>query len=372
MTTPESPFSHHFSILEDPRIERTKKHLLTDMIAIAVIAALCGIDDFKGIAIYAKARLGWLQGFLNLSGGAPSHDTFSRVFARIKPEAFQACFTAWMAEITTLTKGEVIAIDGKALRRSFDKASGKSAIHMVSAWATENGVCLGQIKVDDKSNEITAIPKLLETLCLKGCLVTLDAMGCQREVAQKIVDAEADYTISLKGNQGTLHVDVQRVFEQALLIPANPLIEMRETKEKGHGREERRRYFTLDAPPELLAKHGWPGLLSIGLMKSTRIIGGKASYADNYYISSYAKDVGKFSHAARSHWAVENSLHWVLDVTYGDDASRVRKDHGAQNLSTVRRIAINMLKREPKKESIRAKHLLCTLDQEYLLKALTS
>lgn len=224
MTIDESPFLRHFSVMPDPRVERGLQHLLTDLIAIAIIAALCGIDSFQGMALFAEARLDWLRQLLALPGGAPSHDTFSRVFARIKPEHFQKAFTAWMAEIATLTGGDVIAIDGKTLRHSFDRAAERSAIHMVSAWAVANGVCLGQIKVDDKSNEITAVPKLLETLCLKGCLVTLDAMGCQREIAQKIIDGEADYTIALKGNQSSLHSDVQAVSKEAVETKSKDLL----------------------------------------------------------------------------------------------------------------------------------------------------
>lgn len=371
MTIEDSPFLRHFSIMPDPRVQRGQKHLLTDLIAIAIIAALCGIDSFQGIALFAEARLDWLKQFLALPGGAPSHDTFSRVFARIKPQHFQECFTAWMAEITTLTAGEVIAIDGKTLRRSFDRAAEKSAIHMVSAWATANGVCLGQIKVDDKSNEITAVPKLLETLCLKGCLVTLDAMGCQREIAQQIIDGEADYTIALKGNQSSLHTDVQQALSAAITANSEDILTLKMTEES-HGREEVRRYFVMPAPDKLLFDHDWPGLTSIGMVKSTRIIKGQATYEDRYFISSLAADAEKFAKGVREHWRVENSLHWVLDVSYNDDGSTVRKGHGAENLSTIRRIALNMLKKEPRKASIPGKQILCSHNEKYLFKVLIS
>ena len=371
MTIEDSPFLRHFSILPDPRVERGQKHLLTDLVAVAIIAALCGIDSFQGMALFAEARLDWLRQFLALPGGAPSHDTLSRVFARIKPEHFQKCFAAWMAEIVTLTDGEVVAIDGKTLRRSFDRAAVRSPIHMVSAWAATNGVCLGQIRVDDKSNEITAIPKLLETLCLKGCLVTLDAMGCQREITQKIVEGGADYVIALKGNQSSLHSDVQEVLNDAVMGKSKDVLALKRSEE-GHGREEVRRYFVMAAPDKLLFDHDFAGLKSIGMVKSTRIIDGIASYEDRYFISSLEPDAVRFANGVREHWRVENSLHWILDVSFNDDGSTVRKGHGAENLSTVRRIALNMLKREPRKASIPGKQILCSHNEAYLFKVLIS
>ena len=333
--------------------------------AIAVIAALCGIDNFEGIATFARVKLEWLRTLLPLPNGAPSHDTFSRVFARIKPEQFQSCFTAWMSEVAELSNGEVVALDGKTLRRSFDNAAGKAAIHMVSAWATHNGVSLGQVKVDDKSNEITAIPELLETLCLKGCIVTIDAMGCQREIAEKIIVAEADYTLALKANQPKLFEDVQALFQ------GGGSVQMHKTSNKAHGREEIRRYFVISDIDELNSKHGWPGLKSVGLVKSTTVINGQATYDERFYLMSYSADPAKFAHAVRSHWSVE-AMHWILDVSSNDDNSRVRKGNGAENLSTVRRIAINMLKRVPGKVSIPQKNIMCSHDPAYLLKVLIS
>lgn len=371
MSIDQSPFIVHFSALEDPRIERSKTHLLIDLVAIAVIAGLCGIDSFEGMAVFAESRLDWLKQFLKLPGGAPSHDTFSRVFARIKPDKFQACFIDWMKAAATMTDGEVVAIDGKTLRRSFDRASSKAAIHMVSAWAVNNGVSLGQVKVDEKSNEITAIPKLLEVLCVKGCIVTIDAMGCQREICKKILEAEADYTISLKGNQGTLHDDVKAAFDRLG-------VEDRRTVHysahgQGHGRTEERHVLVSSDIAEIREKHDWPGLKSIGLVQSIRTLGETTTMEFRYFINSYIPSARKFMDVTRSHWHVENKLHWVLDVSFHDDQSRVRKGHGAENLSTVRRIAINLLKQDKlTKRSIPNKQIMCAASKDYVFKLLLS
>lgn len=371
MSIEQSPFVVHFSALEDPRIERSKTHLLIDLVAIAVIASLCGIDSFEGMAVFAEARLEWLKQFLQLPGGAPSHDTFSRVFARIKPDKFQACFIDWMKAVATMTDGEVVAIDGKTLRHSFDRASSKAAIHMVSAWAVNNSVSLGQFKVDEKSNEITAIPRLVEALCLKGCIVTIDAMGCQREICKKILEAEADYTISLKGNQGTLHDDVKEAFD--LLGSDDRRAVHYSTYGKGHGRTEERHVLVLSDIAEIKEKHQWPGLKSIGLVQSIRTIGEETTMEFRYFINSYVPSARKFMDVTRSHWHVENKLHWVLDVTFHDDSSCVRKGHGAENLSTVRRIAINLLKQDKAtKKSIPNKQIICAASKDYVFKLLLS
>ena len=368
MSIEKSSFVRHFSPLEDPRIERSKKHLLIEIVAITVIGCLCGIDSFEGIAVFAEERLEWLKQFLRLPGGAPSHDTFSRVFARIKPEKFQACFIDWMKDVATMTEGEVVALDGKTVRHSFDRASSKAAIHMVSAWAVNNGVSLGQIKVDDKSNEITAIPKLVEALCLKGCIVTIDAMGCQREICKKIIEAEADYTISLKGNQGTLHDDVKAVFDRSGVKTVHY-----STRGEGHGRIEERHVLVTSDIAEIKEKHEWPGLKSIGLVQSIRTIGEETTMEFRYFINSYLPSARKFMDVTRSHWHIENKLHWVLDVTFNDDGSRVRKGHGAENLSTARRIAINLLKADKStKKSIPNKQIKCAHSKDYVFKLLLS
>lgn len=372
MSLDESPFVIHFSVLEDPRIERSKKHLLVDLVAIAVIACLCKVDTFEGMAEFAEVRLDWLKQFLRLPGGAPSHDTFSRVFARIKPEKFQECFINWMKDVAVLTNGEVVAIDGKTLRHSFDRASSKAAIHMVSAWAVGNGVSLGQIKVEDKSNEITAIPKLIETLCLKGCIVTIDAIGCQRDICKQIVASEADYTIALKGNQETLHKDVKALFDR-LGRENQPRTVHYTTREVNNGRAEERCVLVSADIAGINEKHNWPGLKSVGLAQSIRTIRGETTTEFRYFINSYVPSARKFMDVTRSHWHVENKLHWVLDVTFHDDESRVRKGHGAENLSTVKRVAINLLKQDKTtKKSIPNKQIHCAHSKDYIFKLLLS
>jgi predicted transposase YbfD/YdcC len=364
-----SSFVLHFSRLEDPRIDRSKLHPLPSIVAIAVMAALCGIDSFKGMATFASYKLSWLKTFLSLPNGAPSHDTFNRVFARIKPDKFQECFVDWMKDVAELTAGEVVAIDGKTVRHSFDRASSKAPIQMVSAWATSNGLSLGQVKVDAESNEITAIPKLLETLCLKGCIVTIDAAGCQREIAEKIRAQGADYTLALKGNQEHLHADVVEFFDQP---PVDATFTAKKTTDSKHGRGEFREYAVTDDVGWLKETHAWPGLQSIGRVVAHRLVDGEWTKATRYFVNSYGANVDKFAGAVRDHWRVETSLHWVLDVIYDDDGSRVRKDHGAENLSTLRRIAINMLRRNTWKETLPQKQIRAAHDLDYMLKLLTT
>lgn len=372
MSIRTSAVIRHFSKLEDFRLNRKKRHLLVDIITIAIMAGLCGIDSFDGMAVFAKARLKWLKQFLQLPNGAPSHDTFNRVFARIKAEEFQKCFISWMNEIRDVTDGEVVAIDGKSLRRSFDRASAKSAIHMISAWATDNGVVLGQVKTDAKSNEITAIPSLLESLSLKGCLVTIDAMGCQRDIADKIVKAEADYTLALKGNQGTLHEDVRGIFENLKASgEGSTTKELIEEAKTSHGRTETRHYFVSSDIDTLQRVHNWPGLKSVGMVTCDVVKDGKTSTETRFYLNSYDGDAKKFANAVRKHWQVE-ALHWILDVSYSDDHSRARKEHAAENLLTIRRIAINLLRRDPEKRSIPSKQISCAHNEKYLLKTLKS
>lgn len=366
-----APFMKHFSVLEDPRLDRTKKHLLTDIIAIAVMASLCGIDSCEGMAIFAEKRLDWLKGFLKLPNGAPSHDTFSRVFSRIDPKKFQICFVNWMRDVVDLTSGEVVAIDGKTLRRSFDRASGKSAIHMVSAWAVQNGVSLGQISTDEKSNEITAIPKLLEALCLKGCIVTIDALGCQREICKKICELESDYTIALKKNQDRLHFDVKNIFDH--LNKKDASAEYFTTVESSKGRQETRHAIIYRDVELLQERHNWPGLKSIGVIQTIRTVSQQTQVEFRYYINSHVPTAEKFLGSTREHWHIENKLHWVLDVSFGEDQNRARVGNAAENLSTLKRITINLLKQENvSKKSIPNKRFMCALDSEYMVKTLLS
>lgn len=319
----------HFGTLEDPRIERTKRHSMTDILVLSICGFVCGIDTWVDLEEFAEIREDWFRTFLELPNGIPSHDTFGRFFAALDPEAFSRCFSTWMASVAQTTEGEVVAIDGKTLRGSFDRASAKAAIHMVSAWAAENGVVLGQVKVDEKSNEITAIPKLLETLHLQGCIVTIDAMGCQKAVVRDIVDKGADYVISLKGNQGTLHEKTKDFFEEARQERFETVPHVyTETSEKGHGRVERRRYWLTHRLDFLREKDDWAGLQSVGMVEATRELNGVSSREVRYFISSLdGSDAEKFARAVRHHWQVENNLHWVLDVAFDEDGSRVRKDN---------------------------------------------
>jgi predicted transposase YbfD/YdcC len=368
MPKPASPFVRCFSEVEDPRIDRNKKHLLTDIIVIVLCGVLSGVDDFEHIEEFASLREEWFRKFLPLPNSIASHDTMNRVFARIDTKQFEAAFVAWMEDVVRLTDGEIVAFDGKTIRGSFDRSAAKSPIHLVSAWASNNGVVLGQVRVEDKSNEITAIPRLLEMLDLKGCLVTIDAMGCQREIAQKIIDSDADYTLALKGNQKTLHRDVEAVFAAADLTALGNEA-MRTKVDHGHGRQELRQYFLIDDVKALQKTRDWPGLKSIGLVRTIRM-GSTTSVEDRYYINSYSGDVARFAAAARGHWGIESGLHWSLDVSFDEDASRVRKGHGAANLSFMRRAALNMLRRDPAKGSLRKKQLRCISSLDHLSKAL--
>jgi predicted transposase YbfD/YdcC len=372
MSPARAPLVRHFSKLKDPRRKghNKKKHKLLDIVVIAICSALCGIDEFEHMEMWGKARTDWLKQFLELPYGIPSHDTFRRLFARINPKMFEQCFLSWMAEVTTLCPGEVVAIDGKTLRRSFDRASSKGALHLVSAWATANGVVLGQVAVAEKSNEITAIPQLLAALDLKGCLITIDAMGTQREIAAQIIAAEADYTLALKGNQKTLHEDVVAAFSKVDLKELEGDDRLM-THEAAHGRVDVRQYFVINDVRDLQLKHKWPGLASIGLVRSLRVTDDTTSTECRYYINSYASDAVKFAHAAREHWGVENRLHWQLDVSlFAEDRSRVRKDNAPENLAVLRHVALNLHKRDPEKGSMKTKKMRCTYDPDHIFKIL--
>lgn len=361
----------HFADVPDPRIARHRWHKLSDILVIAVCAVLCGAESYPAIEDFGHEREEWLKQFLELPEGIPSHDTFNRVLRLLDPVAFQRCFLQWMQSVAAVTAGEIVAIDGKALRRSFAKGTGKRAIHMVSAWASENEVVLGQRKVDTKSNEITAIPELLELLVLKGCIVTIDAMGCQRTIAQKIVAQGADYVLALKGNQPTLEQAVEHFFVTGPEAEAHRTqSEYHEQSEQGHGRVETRcAWISADLEAELRAA-AWPGLQSIGMVETTRTLGGKTSVAQRFYLSSLPPDAEPFAQAVRKHWRVENQLHWSLDVTFREDQSRVRTGHGAENFAVLRHIALNLLGQEPSTKSLPRKRLACALNPDYLLKVL--
>lgn len=361
----------HFARLPDPRIARHRWHKLSDILVIAVCAVLCGAESFPAIEDFGHEREEWLKQFLELPEGIPSHDTFNRVLRLLDPVQFEACFLSWRQAVAAATAGEVVAIDGKALRRSFDKGRAKRAIHMVSAWATENGVVLGQRKVDAKSNEITAIPELLDLLALKGCIVTIDALGCQRAIAQKIIEQGADYVLALKGNQPTLEQAVEHFFVSGPAAAAHRTASAyTEQTEQGHGRVETRcAWITAELDAELRAA-AWPGLRSIGMVEATRTLAGETSVEQRFYLTSLKPEAPQFARAVRNHWGIENKLHWTLDVTFREDQSRLRTGHGAENFAVLRHIALNLLRQEPSAKSMPRKRLACALNPDYLLKVL--
>jgi predicted transposase YbfD/YdcC len=372
---PGVSIADHFGRLEDPRIERTKLHELLDIIVIAICAVLCGADDWTEVELFGNAKLSWLRTFLELSNGIPSHDTFGRVFARLNPEQFQQCFLEWVQAVSQVTGGQVIAIDGKVLRGSCDRVLGKAGIAMVSAWATANHLVLGQVKVDDKSNEITAIPKLLQMLEIAGCIVTIDAMGCQTQIAQAIVDLDADYVLAVKENQGHLYEDVKGLFDAAQEVSFRDVPhDYCKSIDKGHGRLEIRQCWTLsDAAliDYLRNRAGWPNLHTIGKVSAERRVNGQTSREDRYFIASLDSNARRLLRAVRSHWDIENSLHWVLDIAFDEDHQRVRKDNGPANFAVLRHIALNLLKQDKSvKVGIKAKRLKAGWDEPYLLKLL--
>ena len=350
-------FIAYFSVIPDPRVERTKKHRLIDILFIAVCTMVCGGEDFTDMEMFGEAKEEWLRSLLELPHGIPSHDTFGRVFSLIDPQAFGECFLRWSAALHEATKGEVIALDGKTLRHSFDSATGQSALHLVSAWASENGISLGQLKVDGKSNEITALPALLKMLDVKGCVVTMDAMGCQKELAKQVIEQGGDYVLCLKGNQGSLHEEARYFFEEAKKMKFRDVpYDYFETVEKDHGRIESRRCWMVEevAIQWLERKDQWPGLASIAAIEAQRRIGHKVTKETRYFISSLRGSAQQLAEAARKHWGIENSLHWVLDVTMNEDQSRVRKNHAPENLALLRRLALNLIKKaKPPKKSVR-------------------
>lgn len=365
---------NHFSDLTDPRIERTKLHKLLDILVIAMCALIAGADNWEDVEEFGKARLGWFRTFLELPNGIPSHDTFTRVFARLDPEQFQACFLRWMKAVSEVVGGQVIAIDGKVLRRSHDKGIGKAAIDLVSAWATANRLVLGQVKVDEKSNEITAIPQLLAVLEVSGCIVTIDAMGCQTEIAEKIIDREAEYVLSLKENQGQLYEDVERLFVDLEDSQYKAYaFDYEKTVNKDHGRIEIRECWTISDREVLRHLRGfahWKNLTTVSRIRAQRWIGEEKSSEDRYHLASIA-GAKRVLGAVRSHWGIENELHWTLDIAFDEDRCRVRKDHGPENFALLRHIALNLLKQEKTcKRGIKGKRLLAGWNQDYLLKVL--
>jgi predicted transposase YbfD/YdcC len=378
---PKLSLIEHFENLPDPRVNRTKDHDLIDVLVIAVCTLLCAGESFNDMEDFGKAKQDWFKTFLSLRHGIPSHDTFNRVFAALDPNGFLECFLAWTQSLRAAVGQEVVAVDGKALRRALNRD--QNVKYVVSAWAEGNGLVLGQLKVADKSNEITAVPHLLRVLELSGCIVTLDAMGCQKNLAKEIREADADYVLALKGNQETVHEEVKAFLDATLAEKQGPHprgakvsraaagLAAMETMEKDHGRVETRRYYQSTELDWFADRHKWEGLQSVGMVEAVREINGKASTERRYYLSSLPLGVETFARAVRSHWGVENKLHWTLDVCFGEDQSRARAGYAAENLATLRRLALNLLKREQtKKRGIRGKMLNASWDHPYLLRLL--
>jgi predicted transposase YbfD/YdcC len=369
--TAETSLVGHFSILEDPRDALRRRHHLLDMVVIAIAATLGGADGWVDIAQFGRAKEAWFRRFLDLPNGIPSHDTFGRVFSLLAPAAFEACFRAWVASIRTVIPGEIIAVDGKTLRRSHDRGKGVAALHVVSAWATANRVVLGQVATEAKSNEITAIPQLLELLMLEGAIVTIDAMGCQTKIAEQIIDQGGNDVLALKGNQGTLAAEVEEAFIEADAKDyAEVDSEALDTVERGHGRVETRRYRTLGELSGVPRSALWKGMNMIGMVESTRESDGKVSRETRFFIGSIGTGVADFARAVRGHWGVENELHWSLDVALREDDCRVRETQARENLAVLRHIAVSRLKNDSTKLGIKTKRLKAGWDDAYLEKLL--
>ena len=364
----------YFAELPDPRMNRTRRHILSDILTLAICAVICGADGWVQVAAFGRCKRRWFKTFLALPHGIPSHDTFGRVFARLDPTAFEGCFLKWIADLATASEGRLIAIDGKTVRRSLDVANGKAAIHMVSAWCAANHLVLGQLATDAKSNEITAIPELLKLLDLKGAVVTIDAMGCQKEIAAAIIDQGGDYLLQLKGNQGGLHDETVLLFDQGLRDDCLGIAcATAATTNKGHGRLEQRRLWVTSEVEWFAERRRWKNLRSLARVEATRTVNGQTSVEYRYYISSLeSPDPARMLALIRGHWGVENSLHWSLDIAFREDDCRIRQGHAAENFSRLNRIALNLLKSETQqKVGIKTKRLCCGWDHDYLLKVLT-
>jgi len=364
----------HFESLPDPRHHRNRRHLLVDVMTIAVCGVIVGCTGPTAIERWAKAKTEWLEQWLTLGRGIPSRDCIRRVLIALKPEVFQRCFQSWVASLIgeDASGGPTIAIDGKTLRRSHDDGRGLGPLHVVSAWASEYGLSLGQVATEEKSNEITAIPELIDQIDVKGAIVTIDAMGCQKDIAKKIVDAKGDYVLAVKDNQPKLHKAIQDLFSDErqdglMTMPHRQC----QTTENSHGRKDGRCYVLAKVPEDFAVKEQWPGLKAVGMaVRVTETADGTATGDVRYFIASRYLSASRFAQAVRGHWGIENTLHWVLDVTFDEDQTRTRERHMANNLSWLRRFAISLLKRHPSKHSIKGKSQMAGWNNDYLMEVL--
>ncbi len=361
-----------FAELDDPRMDRTKDHSLADILAIAICATICGVDDWTKMEFFGQCKEKWFRTFLDLPNGIPSHDTFRRVFMMLDPDAFERCFMAWVEGLCEASGGRLIAVDGKTIRGSLDRANSKAAIHMVSAWCNANKMVLGQVATDEKSNEITAIPRLLKLIDISNAVVTIDAMGCQKEIAKVIIEEGGDYILQLKGNQGGLHDETVALFDQCLSDDCLGVkYTTASTINKGHGRIEQRTIWATDDVDWFAERDQWKNLRSLIRVRRERTLDGETTGEHHYYISSLPAAPEALLNNIRGHWSVENRLHWSLDISFADDERRTRTGHGAENASRLARIAPSLLKAEKTPNaSIKAKRLMCGWDHNYLLKVL--
>ena len=369
-------FLRYFEAVEDPRMDNhNRRHNFHDILVITILGAICGADTWADICDFADAKIDWLKTFLELPHGIPSHDTFGRVFSLINPNEFEECFREWIASLTIDITKEIIAIDGKTLRGSHNRKKGVKPIHLVSAWAVKNRIMLGQTKTEEKSNEIEAIPRLLQMIDVKDSIVTIDAMGCQKKIAKEITAQGANYVLALKENQGTLYQDVVSIFQKGWEGPKKykkMLNRIKVEKIHAHGRVETRRYTIISARDPLLFSLRWPGLKGIGMLETTRTVNNEVEKSKRYFVTSLEyEQIDDFQRAVRQHWGIEINLHWSLDVSFKEDLNRVRIGHAAENLAIVRRIALNLLKQEKThKNGISTRRKRAGWDNKYLMKVL--
>jgi predicted transposase YbfD/YdcC len=363
-------FLVYFADLPDPRQALKVLYPLDEVLLVTLCAIICGADGWVSVALFGKTKLNFLRRFLPFANGVPSHDQFGLIFGALDAAAFQKCFIAWAQALSGAIEG-VVAVDGKTLRRSFDRAGKRGALHMISAWSSSQKLVLGTSAVDEKSNEITAIPELLDLLAIKGAIVTIDAMGCQRNIAAKIIDKGADYVLGLKGNQGSLRTDVELLFDEQMARDFKYITTSKAKQtDTGHGRIETREVFATADISWLKEHHNWKGLKTIVMVHSTRETDKGVKRERRFYISSLPADAEKLAATIRAHWGVENSLHWVLDVNFRDDDCRIRKKNAPANFTTIKRATVNAIKKAPSRESIKSKRLLAGWDNDFLAKTL--